>query len=67
MKTANPGERIEWRDKKYNVKLTGTVRMIYVNSVLVDLDPTHYIQELELWESTIVAHKNYKIISTVNN
>ncbi|MBQ0139529.1 MAG: DUF2187 family protein [Kurthia sp.] len=49
--------------KKHNVELTDDVRKVYVNSVLVDLVPTPLIGELELMESTIVAHKNYTVVS----
>ncbi|MBQ0139680.1 MAG: DUF2187 family protein [Kurthia sp.] len=62
MKKAKFGNIIKWTNMKHNVELTGKVRKIYTNSVLVDLEPTPLIDELELWESTIVAHKNYTVI-----
>lgn len=67
MKIAKIGNEIKWTDKKHNVELSGEVRKVYTNSVLVDLEPTPLIAELELWESTIVAHKNYKINKTLKN
>lgn len=67
MNVAKAGDKITWINKKHKIKLTGTVRKIYVNAVLVDLDPTENINKYELFESTIVAHKNYKIIQVVNS
>ena len=65
MKTAKIEDKIKWTDKKHNVELEGTVRKVYTNSVLVDLEPTPLIKKLDLWGSTIVAHKHYSFIKKV--
>lgn len=60
MAKAHVGDIIEFKDG-----LTGIVEKLNENSVIVDLTYMENFKELGIEEKTVVNHKNYQIIHSV--
>ncbi|MBB5149263.1 MULTISPECIES: YkvS family protein [Ureibacillus] len=62
MKIAEVGDIIEFKDG-----LRGMVEKVNDNSVIVDLTIMSNYRDLDLEEKTVVNHKRYKIVKSVND
>ena len=62
MKIAEVGDIIEFKDG-----LHGVVEKVNDNSVIVDLTIMANFHDLDMEEKTVVNHKRYKIVKSVND